>query len=120
MKLYFYFLETPYKREPCIRFEECEVEEKPKTYKPIDKLPKGYYYCSVKKEEIGKLARYNSDVVILTEKDTERVSEIFMEKCNGRIARANSDIESAKSTIKEQNFMLKMIDEWRSVNASKN
>lgn len=115
MKLYFYFLETN-----KIRFEECEVEEKPKTYKPVEKLPSGYYYCSVRKEEIGKLAGYNSDVVILTEKDTEKVSGIFKEKCSQRIATENSRIAYSESTIKEQNVMLEMIDEWRSANASKN
>lgn len=115
MKLYFYFLETN-----KIRCEECEVEEKPKTYKPVDKLPAGYYYCSVKKEEIGKLAGYNSDVVILIEKDTERVSEIFREKCKRRIARENSNITCAEAAIKDQNTMLKMIDDWRAANASKN
>lgn len=115
MKLYFYFLETN-----KIRCKECEVEEKPKTYKPVDKFPAGYYYCSVKKEEIGKLAGYNADVVILTEKDTERVSEIFREKCSQRISAEKSRIAYAESAIKEQNIMLKMIDEWRATNASKN
>lgn len=115
MKLYFYFLETN-----KIRCEECEVEEKPKTYKPVEKLPAGYYYCSVKKEEIGRLAGYNSDAVILTEKDAERVSEIFREKCSQRIVAENSRIAYSESAIKEQNSMLEMIDEWRSANASEN
>lgn len=120
MKLYFYFLEESCKGRSCIRMEGCEVEEKPKTYKPTKGIPQGYYYCSVKKEEIGKFTGYNSDVVILKEKDAEKASEIFKERCRQRIARANNDIVSAESEIKEQNAMLKMIDEWRSENAIKN
>lgn len=108
MKLYFYFLESN-----KIRTEECEVEEKPKTYRPIEKFPSGYYYSYVKKEEIGKLAGYNSDAVILLEDNKEQAAKIFSEKCNMGISRAKSSIQSAESRIEELNSMLKMIEEWK-------
>ena len=43
MKLYFYILEKPYNKNPFVRFEECEVIEKPKTYKPKDRFPMDVY-----------------------------------------------------------------------------
>ena len=43
MKLYFYILEVPYRDKSFVHFEECEVEEKPKTYTLITR-PKGYCY----------------------------------------------------------------------------
>lgn len=110
MKLYFYFLETN-----KIRTEECEVEEKPKTYKPVDKFPEGYYGCYVKKEDIGALSSYDNNTVILTEDNRAKAAEIFSGKCIGGIARAKSNIQSAESRIEEYNSMLKMIEEWRSV-----
>lgn len=108
MKLYFYFLETN-----KIRVEECEVEEKPKTYKPVDKLPRGYYYCSVKKGDIGTLSGYNNDTIILTENDIEKVAEIFKSKCKRRIERDKRDILSAEASIEEQNRLIGMIEDWR-------
>ena len=75
MKLYFYFLRTG-----KIRCAECEVVEKPKTYKPVNKFPSGYYGCYVKKEDIGELIGYNDDIVVLTERITKRLLMCFAEK----------------------------------------
>ena len=108
MKLYFYFLETN-----KIRTEECEAEEKPKTYKPVDKFPRGYYYSSVKKDDIGTLSGYQNDVVILLENDIEKVAKIFREKCERRISGAKTTIRSEEEAIEEQKRLIGMIEEWR-------
>lgn len=113
MKLYFYFLETPYKRDSYIRFEECEVEEKPKTYKPVDKFPSGYYGCYVRKEDIGKLSGYSRDTVILAQNEPEVALKLFENTTNSIIKRHEEEIQTLKSK-------LKAIQEWRSENASKN
>lgn len=94
MKLYFYFLETG-----KIRCEECEVEEKPKTYKPVDRFPAGYYGCYVKKEDIGELIGYGNDVVVLTENNIQKVADVFRDKMKHKIARARRDIVSANNSI---------------------
>lgn len=106
--MYFYFLETK-----KIRTEECEAEEKPKTYKPVDEFPAGYYYCSVKKDDIGTLSGYQNDVVILLENDIEKVAKIFREKCECRISRAKTTIRLEEEAIEEQKRLIGMIEEWR-------
>lgn len=113
MKLCFYFLETPYKGEPYIRFEECEVEEKPKTYKPVDKFPRGYYGCYVRKEDIGKLSGYSKDAVILERNEPEVALKLFENMENSIIRQREEEIQTSKSK-------LKAIQEWRLDNASKN
>lgn len=113
MKLYFYFLETPYKREPYIRFEECEVEEKPKTYKPVDSFPRGCYGCYVRKEDIGKLSGYSKDTVILERNEPEVALKLFEDMVNSIIRRREEEIQTSKSK-------LKAIQEWRLDNESKN
>lgn len=107
MKLYFYFLETG-----KIRFEECEVEEKPKTYKPMDRFPERYYGCYVKKEDIGELIGYSNDVVVLTERNIQKVADVFRGKMEYRIAREKQNIASANDSINRCNETLSMIDEW--------
>lgn len=110
MKLYFYFLE-----EDGIRSEECEVLEKPKTYKPVDKFPEGFYGCYIKKEDIGEALYYFRDeyYVVLLEKDNEKVFEIFNELCNKRIELYENDIVYASEKIAENEKLIKIIDEWK-------
>ena len=107
MKLYFYFLETG-----KIRCKECEVEEKPKTYKPVNRFPAGYYGFYVKKEDIGKLIGYGDNVVVLTENNIQRVADVFRKKMSYRIAREKQNIASANDSINQCNETLSMIDEW--------
>lgn len=107
MKLYFYFLETG-----KIRCSECEVEEKPKTYKPVNKFPSEFYGCYVKKEDIGKLIGYGDDVVVLTEKNIQKVADVFRGKMQYMIARAKQYIDSANDSINQCNEALSMISEW--------
>ena len=62
MKLYFYILDSDREFNPetrtfgdpvfKVRVEECEVIEKPKTYKALTRFPDGIYIGYVKKEDI--------------------------------------------------------------------
>lgn len=107
MKLYFYFLETG-----KIRCAECEVEEKPKTYKPVDRFPGGYYWNYVKKEDIGELIGYGDDIVVLTENNIQKVADVFREKMKYMIAKEKQNIASANDSINQRNEAMRMIDEW--------
>lgn len=113
MKLYFCFLKTPYEGNPCIRLEECEVDEKPKTYKPVDKFPSDYYGCYVRKEDIGELIGCSKDTVILERNEPEVALKLFENMVNSTIRRCEEEIRTLKSK-------LKAIQEWRSENASNN
>lgn len=50
MKLHFYILKGLYGSNPKLTYSECEVDEKPKTYKPISRFPDGYFSSFVKKK----------------------------------------------------------------------
>lgn len=114
MKLYFYFLEDPYNKEPYIRCEECEVEEKPKTYKPVDRFPKGYYYSTLKKDDIGTLIGYGKSAVVLTEKDNAKTADIFKSKCERSISRSVIRIEYEEENIEKQKSLIEMVERWKS------
>lgn len=114
MKLYFYFLEEPYNKEPYIRCEECEVEEKPKTYKPVDKFPNGYWYSTVKKDDIGKINGYQGNIVVLTEKDNEKVADIFKSKFECSINRSVERIKREEENIDKQKSLIEMVERWKS------
>ena len=107
MKLYFYFLETG-----KIRFAECEVEEKPKTYKPVNKFPSGYYGCYVKKEDIGRLIGYDNNIVVLEENNIQDVAKKFRTRKEYEIASKKNDIAYANDSINRCNETLSMIDDW--------
>lgn len=113
MKLYFYHLSKPLGEKPRIEVEECEVEEKPKTYRRIGKFPKFYCGHYVKKEDIGKLAGYNFNVVVLTEKDDARVAEAFKDKLHSSIEQYQSGIESLKKEVAKAYDIIDMVDDWR-------
>lgn len=99
MKLYFYFLETPHKGKPHIRIEECEVEEKPKTYKPVDKFPDGYYGCYVTRTNVGTLDNYWHKQIILTERNDELAKKLFSDYLNEQIDRKQKEIEELKEKL---------------------
>lgn len=99
MKLYFYILEKPYNKNPFIRFEECEVIEKPKTYKPKDRFPRGVYSCCISKSDIGHVSGYSNDIVVLTEPNAKFAKEIFTKLYESNIRQAEKSIAKAKSII---------------------
>lgn len=113
MKLYFYFLKTPFNGEPYIKYAKCEVVNKPKTYKPVDKFPSDYSGCYVRKEDIGTLMGYGQDIVVLTTDDSEVALKLFVD-------RANKEIGQHEYQIKKQQAKLKAVNDWRAANASKN
>lgn len=118
MKLYFYHLSEPLEEKPRIEIEECEAEEKPKTYRRIDKFPKFYCGHYVKKENIGKLSGYNFNVVVLTERDNATAAEIFKEKLNADIALSESKIRYEKKRIENSYDLIDMVDDWRLENGT--
>ena len=70
MKLYFYILDKDRKTGKWnLHLEECEVIEKPKTYKPKDEFPNGVYTSFIKKESIGSFINDYSKVVVLDTPD---------------------------------------------------
>lgn len=82
MKLYFYILKEPYNGKPFIQFEECEADEKPKTYTLITR-PKGYCYSRVSKNDIG---RKIGNVIFLLERNDSLARSIFSESLNRTIS----------------------------------
>lgn len=81
MKLYFYILDSNRKTDEWnLRLEECEVTEKPKTYKPVTKFPDGIYASFIRKESIGNFINEYSKVVVLDAPDYEKAKEVFLKK----------------------------------------
>lgn len=113
MKLYFYHLSQPLGEKSRIEVEECKVEEKPKTYELLDKIPKFYNLPCVIKNEIGKLIDWNRDLIVLTEKDDARVAEIFKDKLHDEIKKNQSRIESLKKDVAKAYDLIDMVDDWR-------
>lgn len=113
MKLYFYFLEEPYNKEPYIRCEECEVDEKSKTYKAVDEFPNGYWYSAVKKDDIGKINGYQGNVVVLPEKDNAKVADIFKSKFECSINRSVERIKFDEKNIEKQKSLIDMVERWK-------
>ena len=85
MKLYFYILKEPYKKEAYLCCEECEVVENTKTYAPVDKFPSGIYRGLIRKDEIGLFFSGYPNIVILDKKDYHAAKEIFFQKYNREI-----------------------------------
>ena len=105
MKLYFYILEKPYKGKPFVIFDECEVIEKPKTYYPADKFPRGIYRSFVKKEDIGHISTYVNTCVILTEPNSKMAKEIFIRPYESNVRQKEESLAEAKA---ELNAILEM------------
>ena len=99
MKLYFYILERPYGENPFVRFEECEVIEKPKTYYPKDKFPRGVYNSYISKSDIGHISGYSSNLVVLTESNAKLAREIFAKMYESNVRRAQASLSEAKAML---------------------
>lgn len=86
MKLYFYILDTDRKTDKWnICLEECEVIEKPKTYKPVTKFPDGIYCSYIKKESIGNFISEYSKVIVLDTPDYQKAKEVFLKKYDNEL-----------------------------------
>ena len=99
MKLYFYILEKPYNKNPFVRFEECEVIEKPKTYKPKDKFPSGVYNSYISKSDIGHVSGYSNNRVVLTESNAKVAKEIFMKLYESNVRQKEESLAKAKTML---------------------
>ena len=105
MKLYFYILETPYNKNPFVRFEECEVIEKPNTYKPKDRFPIGVYGSYINKSDIGTVSGYRNNLVVLTEPNSKVAKELFIKIYERNVRQKEEQLAKAKSML---NLILKM------------
>lgn len=105
MKLYFYILDSDRKTNKWnLRLEECEVIEKPKTYKPVTKFPDGIYDSLIKKGSIGNFINEYSKVVVLDSPDYEKAKEVFLKKYNNNLNALRKSInfyEELKSAIED-------------------
>ena len=99
MKLYFYILERHYNQKPFVRFEECEVIEKPKTYYPKDRFPSGVYNAYISKSDIGHISGYSSNLVVLTEPNEKLAREIFAKMYESNVRRAQASLAEAKAML---------------------
>ena len=108
MKLYFYILEKPYNKNPFVRFEECEVIEKPKTYKPKDRFPSGVFNCYISKSDIGHVSGYSNNLVVLTEPNAKVAKELFTKLYESNVRQKEESLAKAKSML---NAILEMEEE---------
>ena len=101
MKLYFYILDSNRKTyEWNLRLEECEVIEKPKTYKPATKFPDGIYASFIRKESIGNFINQYSKVVVLDAPDYEKAKEVFFKKYDSELNTLRKRINLGKKKKK--------------------
>lgn len=109
MKLYFYILDSDREYNPetrtfgdftfKVRVEECEVVEKPKTYKAVTRFPEGLYIGYVKKEDIGKISGSSTPYIVLTVPNYQFVKEKFLHKYNDEIRRLKKIIARYEDRI---------------------
>lgn len=109
MKLYFYILDCHRKFNPEtrtfekdvfeIRVEECEVIEKPKTYRALTKFPEGLYIGYVSKENIGKISGHSTPYIALTVPNYQFVKNKFLEIYNVEISRLKKAIAMYEDKI---------------------
>lgn len=109
MKLYFYILGSDREFNPetrtfgdyafKVRVEECEVVEKPKTYKAVTRFPDGIYIGYVKKEDIGTISGHSTPYIVLKEPNYQFVKEKFLEKYNVEISRLKKAIAMYENKI---------------------
>ena len=102
MKLYFYILDSDREFNPetrtfgdstfKVRVEECEVVEKPKTYRAVTQFPEGLYIGYVKKENIGKISASLEPYIVLTVRNYQFVKNKFLERYNAEISRLKEAI----------------------------
>lgn len=109
MKLYFYILDSDREYNPetktlgdyvfKIRVEECEVVEKPKTYKAATRFPDGIYIGYVKKKDIGIISGCSTPYIVLTVPNYQFVKDKFLEKYNVEISRLKKAIAMYENKI---------------------
>ena len=109
MKLYFYILDSDREYNPetktfgdsafKVRVEECEVIEKPKTYRAATRFPERLYIGYVKKEDVGRISNSLTPYIVLEEPDYQFVKNKFLEKYNKEISRLKNAIAMYENKI---------------------
>lgn len=109
MKLYFYILDSDREYNPetrtfgdsvfKVRVEECEVIEKPKTYRAATRFPEGLYIGYVKKEDVGRISDSLTPYIVLTVPNYQFVRDKFLEKYNVEINRLKKAIAMYENRI---------------------
>ena len=83
MKLYFHFLDLDV--VGGVRVEECEVNEKPKSYVASTNFPECYTDRMVRKTEIGAVIGRLNPVVVQYKQDEDHARNLFMRKISEKI-----------------------------------
>ena len=97
MKLYFYILDTYGRNPKGLYVKECEAEEKPKTYKAVDRAFPNC--CSMaRKDKVGRITDYGC--LFLTEPNFEYAKEEFRLRAERMIAAKLKKIEKLKAELK--------------------
>lgn len=98
MKLYFYILNTDERHGKVgITVQVCEAEEKPKTYKSVDRnFPN--YLSTARKDEEGLILGF--DCLFLTEPNFEYAKEKFKKRAESRVAQAKEKLEREEMELK--------------------
>lgn len=99
MKLYFYILDRPLREAPKLRCEGCEVKDYPKTYKPLEKFPMGYYGSYIRKSDIGRVIGLSQDVVVLLDRNDDFAKRKFIECYERLIEEHQNKIDRYKSYV---------------------
>nr|DAG80923.1 MAG TPA: hypothetical protein [Caudoviricetes sp.] len=109
MKLYFYILDSDRKYNPetktlgdyvfKIRVEECEVVDKPKTYRAVTRFPERLCIGYVKKEDIGTISGHLTPYIVLTVPNYQFVKDKFLEKYNVEISKLKKAIAMYEDKI---------------------
>lgn len=97
MKLYFYTLDTYGENPKGLYVKECEAEEKPKTYKAVDRVFPNYL-STAKKDDVGRITDFGR--MFLTEPNFEYAKETFRKRAERRIADKLKEIEELKAELK--------------------
>ena len=104
MKLYFYVFE-----DSRFEFTECKVEEKPKSYTLLEKVP-GVYLSRILKSEMGLRTEYTrKQIVVLNKRDDELAKKHISDYINKEIAKRQEEIEGFEKR-------LKIVNEWSKEN----
>ena len=96
MKLYFYILDTYGSNPKGLYVKECEVEEKPKTYKAVDRVFPSFSSLE-RKDDVGRIT---SNCLLLTEPNFEYAKEVFRNRVEERILDKLEEIENLKAELK--------------------
>ena len=97
MKLYFYTLDTYGESPKGLCVKECEAEEKPKTYKAVDRVFPNHLGIA-RKDDVGRITNFNC--MFLAEPNFEYAKKAFRNRTERRISDKLEEIEELKTELK--------------------